>query len=92
MNQSSEAAESGTGGWMDAVTYMAGLSGGSWATATYIANGGQLPSDMVDNVSLPFLRIPLPFPWPAALSSQDLMLIFSKVVESPVQRHLPRRW
>jgi lysophospholipase len=50
MNQSSEAQSSGTGGWMDAVTYMAGLSGGSWATGTYIANGGQLPNDMVDNV------------------------------------------
>lgn len=46
---------------MDAVTYMAGLSGGSWATATYIANGGQLPSDMVDNVSFLFLRLSLPF-------------------------------
>jgi lysophospholipase len=52
MNQSTEAAESGTGGWLDAVTYMAGLSGGSWATGTFIANGGQLPSDMIDNVSL----------------------------------------
>jgi lysophospholipase len=51
MNQSTEAQESGTGGWLDAVTYMAGLSGGSWATGTFIANGGQLPTDMIDNVS-----------------------------------------
>jgi lysophospholipase len=51
MNQSTEAQQSGTGGWLDAVTYMAGLSGGSWATGTFIANGGQLPTDMIDNVS-----------------------------------------
>ena len=61
MNQSTEASESGIGGWMDAITYMAGLSGGSWATATYIANGGQLPNDMVDNVSPPFPRFLFPF-------------------------------
>jgi lysophospholipase len=52
MNQSTEAQESGTGGWLDAVTYMAGLSGGSRATGTFIAKGAQLPSDMIDNVSL----------------------------------------
>jgi len=56
MNQSSEAQSSGTGGWLDAVTYMAGLSGGSWATGTFIANGGQLPTDMIDNVSLLVVR------------------------------------
>lgn len=95
MNQSTEAAESGTGGWMDAVTYMAGLSGGSWATATYIANGGQLPTDMVDNVSLPFL--PLAF-FSLLHRGQDqsshavLVLIRSLAMEPPIQRHLPRRW
>jgi len=57
MNQSSEAQESGTGGWLDAVTYMAGLSGGSWATGTFIANGGQLPTDMIDNVNPPQLFV-----------------------------------
>lgn len=51
MNASSEAQSSGTGGWFDAITYIAGLSGGSWGTATFIANGGQLPTDLIDNVS-----------------------------------------
>jgi len=40
----------GTGGWMDAVSYMVGLSGGSWATGTFAANGGQKPTDLNDNV------------------------------------------
>lgn len=35
----------GTGGWMDAVSYMAGLSGGSWATGAFVANGGAKPTD-----------------------------------------------
>lgn len=52
MNASAEAAASGTGGWFDAVTYMAGLSGGSWATGTLMANDGQMPTSLVDNVSL----------------------------------------
>lgn len=51
MNGSSEAAASGIGGWFDAVTYMAGLSGGSWATGSFMANGGLLPTDLVNQVS-----------------------------------------
>lgn len=51
MNQSQEAASSGIGGWFDGVTYMAGLSGGSWGTGTFMANGGQLPTALVTNVS-----------------------------------------
>lgn len=50
MNQSSEAASSGIGGWLDAMSYMAGLSGGSWGTGSFMANGGMLPSDLVTNV------------------------------------------
>jgi len=50
MNASTEAAQSGIGGWFDGVTYMAGLSGGSWGTGTFMANGGQLPTDLVNNV------------------------------------------
>ena len=50
MNQSSEAAASGIGGWLDAMSYMAGLSGGSWGTGSFMANGGMLPSDLVTNV------------------------------------------
>lgn len=50
MSQSDEAKSSGVGGWLDGVSYMAGLSGGSWATGTFIANGGQLPTDLVHNV------------------------------------------
>jgi lysophospholipase len=40
----------GTGGWMDAVTYMAGLSGGSWAAGSFVANGGAMPTDLNANV------------------------------------------
>lgn len=50
MNESDEAKTAGTGGWLDAVTYMAGLSGGSWATGTFIANNAPLPLDLVHNV------------------------------------------
>lgn len=77
MNESSEAAESGTGGWLDAVTYMAGLSGGSWATATFIANGGQLPTDMVDDVR-------------SAHSGTGAVLTVV-AVEPRIKRHLPRQ-
>jgi lysophospholipase len=52
MKESAEAVASGTGGWMDAVMYMAGLSGGSWGTGSWIANGGMLPIDMVDQVCI----------------------------------------
>lgn len=52
MNQSSEAAASGLGGWYEAVTYQAGLSGGSWATTTMMANNGRLPTDLIENVSI----------------------------------------
>ena len=50
MNQSTEAAASGIGGWFDGMSYMAGLSGGSWATGSFMANGGPLPLDLVNNV------------------------------------------
>ncbi|WWC72722.1 phospholipase B [Kwoniella pini CBS 10737] len=50
MNQSSEGSASGLGGWLDGVTYWAGLSGGSWATGTFMANGGALPSDLLTNL------------------------------------------
>lgn len=58
-NQSSEAAKSGTGGWLEGVTYQAGLSGGSWATGTSIVNNYTLPTDLVRNVSceLPLVLI-----------------------------------
>lgn len=52
MNSSDEAAQAGTGGWMDGTTYMAGLSGGSWATGSFMANGGRDALDLVNNVSL----------------------------------------
>ncbi|ODN92068.1 phospholipase B [Cryptococcus wingfieldii CBS 7118] len=50
MNQSQEASESGTGGWLEAVTYWSGLSGGSWATGSFMANGGPLPSSLIDSL------------------------------------------
>lgn len=50
MGDVDEAKNAGTGGWLDAMSYMAGLSGGSWATTTFIANGGQHPSDLAKNV------------------------------------------
>ncbi|BEI82122.1 hypothetical protein CcaverHIS002_0212820 [Cutaneotrichosporon cavernicola] len=37
-------------GWMDAVSYISGLSGGSWAATTYVANGGRNASDLNENV------------------------------------------
>jgi lysophospholipase len=58
MNQSSEAAASGTGGWFDGVTYQAGLSGGSWATTTLFANNFKLPTELINDVRFsppPFL-------------------------------------
>ena len=51
MNASAEAATSGVGGWYEGVTYMAGLSGGSWGTGTFMANGGPLPLDLITTVS-----------------------------------------
>ena len=51
MNDSSEAAASGIGGWFDGASYMVGLSGGSWATGTLMANGGRSPLDLAQNVS-----------------------------------------
>ncbi|KAI9633403.1 lysophospholipase catalytic domain-containing protein [Dioszegia hungarica] len=50
MNQSSEAAASGIGGWYEGVTYQAGLSGGSWATTTMMANNGRLPTELINDV------------------------------------------
>ncbi|KAK8850671.1 hypothetical protein IAR55_004591 [Kwoniella newhampshirensis] len=50
MNGSSEAAASGLGGWLDGVTYWAGLSGGSWATGSFMANGGPLPIDLITSL------------------------------------------
>lgn len=50
MNGSSEAAASGVGGWMDAMSYMTGLSGGSWATGSFVANDGMLPTDLINQV------------------------------------------
>ena len=52
MNASMEAAMSGIGGWFDGVSYMAGLSGGSWGTGTFMANGGPLPSNLITTVSI----------------------------------------
>ncbi|WRT70849.1 uncharacterized protein IL334_007848 [Kwoniella shivajii] len=48
--ESPEAVKAGTGGWSDAITYMAGLSGGSWATGSWIANNGMLPTDLLKQV------------------------------------------
>ncbi|OXM76080.1 phospholipase B [Cryptococcus neoformans Bt63] len=50
MNESTEASESETGGWLDGVSYWAGLSGGSWATGTFMSNGGQLPTNLLENL------------------------------------------
>ncbi|BEJ13563.1 hypothetical protein CspHIS471_0307370 [Cutaneotrichosporon sp. HIS471] len=50
MSQSQESSNAGTGGWMDATSYMAGLSGGSWATGSFMANGGMLPTDILQKV------------------------------------------
>lgn len=49
-NTTEEAASSGVGGWFDGMSYMAGLSGGSWGTATLMANGGEDPLDLIKNV------------------------------------------
>lgn len=50
MNESTEASESETGGWLEGVSYWSGLSGGSWATGTFMSNGGQLPTSLLENV------------------------------------------
>lgn len=50
MSQSPEASAAGTGGWLDVATYMAGLSGGSWATGAFVANGGMLPTDLLQKI------------------------------------------
>ncbi|ODO05799.1 phospholipase B [Cryptococcus amylolentus CBS 6273] len=50
MNESTEAQDSGTGGWLEGTSYWAGLSGGSWATGSFMANGGQLPTDLLTNL------------------------------------------
>ncbi|WVQ86181.1 hypothetical protein IAT38_008349 [Cryptococcus sp. DSM 104549] len=50
MNESTEAAASGLGGWLDGVTYWTGLSGGSWATGSFMSNGGELPSNLLKNL------------------------------------------
>ncbi|WVW80592.1 phospholipase B [Kwoniella bestiolae CBS 10118] len=50
MNESSEGAASGLGGWLDGVTYWAGLSGGSWATGSFMSNGGELPINLLNNL------------------------------------------
>lgn len=42
--------ETGVAGWFDGITYLAGLSGGSWATGTFFANGGGNPYDLIANV------------------------------------------
>ncbi len=55
MNSSDEARASGIGGWFDGVSYMAGLSGGSWATASLMANGGRDALDLVNNVGFEWL-------------------------------------
>lgn len=51
---SAEALFSGSGtdlsGWLDAASYIVGLSGGSWAVGTFAANGGELPSKLAENV------------------------------------------
>lgn len=50
MNESTEASQSETGGWLDGVSYWSGLSGGSWATGSFMSNGGQLPTTLLENV------------------------------------------
>lgn len=50
MANSPEAQAAGTAGWLDAVSYMTGLSGGSWAVGSFMANGGALPSDLAKDV------------------------------------------
>lgn len=50
MNKSDEASKAGTGGWLDATSYMAGLSGGSWGTGSFMANDAPLPTDLIANV------------------------------------------
>ncbi|XAO27098.1 phospholipase B [Cryptococcus bacillisporus CA1280] len=50
MNESTEASESETGGWLEGVSYWSGLSGGSWATGTFMSNGGQLPTSLLENL------------------------------------------
>ncbi|WRT70853.1 phospholipase B [Kwoniella shivajii] len=50
MNESSEGAASGIGGWLDGVAYWAGLSGGSWATGSFMSNGGELPINLLNNL------------------------------------------
>ena len=50
-NASSDAQSAKTGGWLDAVSYQAGLSGGSWATGTTVINNYTLPTDLIKNVS-----------------------------------------
>ncbi|EKC97203.1 phospholipase B [Trichosporon asahii var. asahii CBS 8904] len=37
-------------GWLDATSYIVGLSGGSWAVGTFASNGGELPSKLAADV------------------------------------------
>jgi len=82
MNQSSEAAASGIGGWFEGVSYQAGLSGGSWATGSFVANGGILPTDLVNQVWN--LQSNLIYP------SEDQVAFYTDLV-SPGQRESEHR-
>ncbi|OCF35914.1 phospholipase B [Kwoniella heveanensis BCC8398] len=86
MNQSTEGQASGLGGWLDGVTYWAGLSGGSWATGSFMSNGGPLPSDLI--TSLWNLDSNLVFPDDGKLSFYTNLVTQTKAKENagfPVQ-------
>jgi len=73
-NTTQEARDSGIGGWFDGVTYMAGLSGGSWATGTLMANGGRDPLDLIQNVRTRRARYPFPPQRSSVLSSKSELI------------------
>ncbi|WVQ86248.1 hypothetical protein IAT38_008416 [Cryptococcus sp. DSM 104549] len=45
-----ESQQAGTAGWYDALTYMAGLSGGAWGTSSFLSNGGMSPLDLIEKI------------------------------------------
>ena len=86
-NTTQEARDSGIGGWFDGVTYMAGLSGGSWATGTLMANGGRDPLDLIQNVRTQRARYPA---LPQSVPSFPQMPVLTSGLESRIESDSPR--
>lgn len=86
-NTTQEARDSGIGGWFDGVTYMAGLSGGSWATGTLMANGGRDPLDLIQNVRTQRARYPALY---QSVPSFPQITVLTSGLESRIESDSPR--